>query len=463
MVDRLERVVTASPARLVLLTTSSFYAYAIHFAHVNYLNPVWGYYGYSYRDPGAADLALMALLVVVGAALLPTRIAKPSSIVVLLLFVVVYVPTIVLTLALDAPRLELYGLGLSMLGLGFGCACVSARSSSSDQRESAQQVPGTTFTLVVLAAWVFCCAILIANYRSILTFAFESEVYTQRAAGTATTLGLGYVQTYFANVLSPGLIALGVVKRRWSLVAVGMAGCVLMYMIAAQRTVLLLPIAMFAVLFALRVRSGILRTSSFLLVFLGAVEILSVSLYLDNVVASLMSLFLVNRTLGLPGLTFSQYYDVFGNFGFTWWSHVRGVDFFVAAPASYWNDALWPNLGRMIGDRVYQNYQNNANANLFVGDGVAAAGALGVFVIGMALAVWLAVMDRVARGWDRTFVILVIVPVALSLTNGHLFSTLLSFGGLFWMVMLYAFGSAARPAPIDGSDRLLARGVQDQT
>lgn len=463
MVGRLERVITVSPARLVLLAAAFFYAYAIHFAHVHYLTPVWGYYGYSYRDPSAVDLAAIALLVVVGALLLPTRIGKASSIVVLLLFVVVYVPTIVLTLALDAPRLELYGAGLLALGLGFGCACVAARSSSLAPRESTQRLPGKAFTLFVLAAWIVCCVVLIVNQGSVMAFAFESEVYEQRAAGTATSLGLGYVQTYFANVLSPGLIALGAVKRRWSLVALGTIGCVLMYMIAAQRTVLLLPIAMLAVLIALRVRSGVFRTSSFLLVFLGVAEMVSVTFYQDNIVASVLSLFLVNRTLGLPGLTFHQYYDVFGVSGFTWWSHVRGVDFFVAAPPSYWNDTLWPNLGHMIGDRVYQNYENNANANLFVGDGVAAAGALGVLVIGIVFAVWLAVMDRVARGWDRTFVVLVMVPVALSLTNVHLFTTLLSLGGLFWMVMLYVFRLGARRTPSDSSNRPLARGAQDQT
>ena len=73
-----------------------------------------------------------------------------------------------------------------------------------------------------------------------------------------------------------------------------------------------------------------------------------------------------------------------------------------------------------------------------------------VSLIGIALAVWLAAMDRVARGWDRTFVALVMVPVALSLTNGHLFTTLLSFGGLFWMVMLYVSRLAVRPASIEG-------------
>jgi hypothetical protein len=81
----------------------------------------------------------------------------------------------------------------------------------------------------------------------------------------------------------------------------------------------------------------------------------------------------------------------------------------------------------------------NANANLFAADGVAAAGALGVAVIGIALAVWLWVLDRASAGWSQKFGVLITLPMAVSLTNGSLFTTLLSFGGLFWTLTFYFY------------------------
>jgi hypothetical protein len=148
--------------------------------------------------------------------------------------------------------------------------------------------------------------------------------------------------------------------------------------------------------------------------------------------------------LGLPGLTFSQYYDLFSAGGFTWWSHIKGLSLLIPAPEAYVEDAAWPNLGYMIGDRLYGSIEYNANANLFSGDGVAAAGPLGVGLIAIVLAIWLVWLDRLSQGWNRGFAILVILPIGLSLTNGHLFTTLLSFGGLFWMVTFYLYKPGRR-------------------
>lgn len=212
-----------------------------------------------------------------------------------------------------------------------------------------------------------------------------------------------------------------------------------MYMITAQRTVILLPVVIIAMHFLLRGRRWFFRSSAFALLFLSACVAASAFYYEESLVASFLSQFLVFRTLGLPGLTFSQYFDLFSVDGFTWWSHVRGLDFLVTVPWSFASDPLWPGLGYIIGDRVYDNVANNANANLFSGDGVAAAGAFGVLVIGMVLAGWLALLDRATRGWDRRFVILVMVPLGLSLTNGHFFTTMLSFGGLFWLLVFHYY------------------------
>jgi hypothetical protein len=139
--------------------------------------------------------------------------------------------------------------------------------------------------------------------------------------------------------------------------------------------------------------------------------------------------------LGLPGLTFSQYSDVFRVEGYTYWSHVKGFDLIVDAPRSLGADPAWPGLGYIVGDRLYFNPTNNVNANLFSGDGVAAAGVIGVLLIGTVVACWLVLLDRSAGRWHRGFAFLVTLPLGLSLTNGHFTTTLVSFGGLFWLLV----------------------------
>ena len=234
-------------------------------------------------------------------------------------------------------------------------------------------------------------------------------------------------------------------RSRWLLVAISTAGCVIMFLISAQRTVILLPPAIALVCFALN-KSQLMCASSFLLTALSVSVFLCCAWYEHNIIVGLIATLLVFRTIALPGLTFSQYHDLFANDGFTWWSHIKGLNLLIPAPSSYEMDAAWPNLGYLVGERLYGNIELDANANLFSGDGVAAAGPFGVIVIGLIFAVWLNWLDRASRGWNRSYAMLVILPVALSLTNGHFFTTLLSFGGLFWMLTFYLYkprGSSA--------------------
>jgi len=208
-----------------------------------------------------------------------------------------------------------------------------------------------------------------------------------------------------------------------------------MYMINAQKVALILPVAVTAIYLLLSSRIPLFRTSVFhlmLLVF-GVATLLSLekgSPMVDFAVA-----FLVFRTIAVPALTLSQYNDLFSEYGYTLWSHVKGINLLITAPTELaWNPS-WPGLGYVVGDLVYGDASHNVNANLFASDGAAAAGSLGILAIGCVLFVWIYLLDRFARHWDPRFTIPMVFPCAFSLTNGPLLTSLLSFGGLFWLVL----------------------------
>lgn len=428
--------------RIGLLFAAWAYTFALHFAHIEYLNPVWEYYGFTYRAVDLSEVAFMAFLVTFAVMGLPIKLERASSIVILLLFAVVYVPTVVITLGLDEDRIERYGFSLLMFGLAFVIACLAARPPST--QEPAAHLPGVIFDRFFLLSWWGLLVVLVYSYSSIMTFAGLDAVYEQRAAGASTSLLMGYVQTYFSNVFSPGLIALGLIKRKYWFVLIGAAGGLIIYMITAQRTVFLLPFVIIGLHYSLRSGVSILRRSAFFLLLLTITVMLCVIYYANNSIASFFSTYLVFRTLALPGLTFSQYFDVFGTYGPTWWSHIRGIDLFIAAPDFFASHPSWPGLGYIVGDMAYGNVENNVNANLFSSDGIAAAGSVGVLVIGIVLSVWLVILDRVTRGWDKTLAILVTLPLGLTLTNGPLFTMMLSFGGLFWLLIFHFYKPSAK-------------------
>lgn len=430
--------------RVALIAASLLYAAVLYQSHAGYLNATWDYYGFTHFAFDLRDGLMVALLVVVGALFAPRTLGRPSSVFLLMLYAVVYVPTMVVTGGISPDSMERHASILWALAAAFAIACVAVRLQP--MREGVEGgVPSRRFNAILLLAWGVACLVLVALYWSVMQLVGEEQLYAQRAAGASTGVVVGYTQTYFANVINPALIAIGLVKKRKALVLIGLAGCIVMFMINAQRTVLITPLAILGLYLLLTRRSALLRSTSFLVTLLaGAVATINAT-WQSSSLALALGQYLVFRTLAVPGRTLSQYYEVFSLGGYTWWSHVRGVSAIVTAPAHYANDPKWPALGYFIGDWFYVSPDFNINAHLFSGDGVAAAGPLGIVVTGVALAAWLLVLDRASRGWNRDLVLLLVLPVAITLTNGPLFTILLSFGGLFWTLLFLLHKPRARP------------------
>lgn len=425
-------------ARFVLIASTLLYGASLHLAHATYLFPTWGYFGFTFRAPGIREIIVGVSLLVAVAAAMPKKIDRGSRVVLLCLYVAVYVPAVVISLSLDTEnRIRVYGPVLAMLAVAFLISSAVSRVPSIEPRANARE-PSLGFGLVMLAFWFVCAGVLLVAFWRIMSLVSPGDVYAQRAAGRPSMMILGYVQTYFAYVFSPALIAVGLTRRSFTWCLLGTGGCLIMYMIDAQRTVLLLPAAMVALFVVIRLRTPLLRMTSFpLLVFSGIVT-LCTALAAQNSIANVLSSYFTYRTLAFPGLTVPLYYDLFRVDGFTWWSHVRGISSVVPVPASYAMDPKWPGLGYIVAERVH-GMESNANANLFAGDGVAAGGAIGVLVIGLLLAIYLSVLDGALRSWNRDFAILIAAPLGIVLMNGQFFTAMLSYGGMLWILLFLAF------------------------
>ena len=430
--------------RLGIMLATAVYSYSIFYAYVVYQNPNWEYMGFSFRAPSALEVIALALLLGITALGLPKRLESPSSLILMLLYVVVYVPGLVITFCVDGDRLERYLPFASALSLVFFAS--SLMSTYSRRTRSMHVVyPSKTFVMSMLLIWFLMCFFLVVQYAEVMAIVAFVNVYEQRALGASTGPIMAYIQTYFSSVISPALLAVGLAYRHRMCFAIGVAGCLLMYAINAQKTMLFLPLAMIALHVQMNIWGGILRATWIPVSVFSAITWLAASYWEESVVAGALALFFVNRTIAVPGLTLTQYYEQFSSEGFTFWSHVKGLDLIIPAPQSYAIDPLWPGLGYMLGDRLFGNRDFNMNANLFSGDGIAAAGAIGVLVIGVVFMVFLWILDRVTARWDARFVLLAILPVALALTNGHFFTTLLSFGGLFWLTAFWLMRGARKP------------------
>jgi hypothetical protein len=431
------------------------YAGSLLFAYTEYLYPIWGYYGFLYYEPQFYELAFGAMLLILVSILLPPFLSRPSAIILSILHCVVLVPSIVVTLCVSPNALADYWGVLLALCAGFALAASLVRTFPPRPCPQAGLF-STDLSLAFLLAWLVLFAALFVAYGAIMRFASLEEVYEQRAvAGTLAGTALSYVSSLFGVFLSPALLAIGLTRRKLLYCALGVSGCVVIYMISAQRTAILLPIVIVLVFFAIRKGKSALSLAAVLPAFLAACVFAIVLNLTYQPDGDPLAIYVVFRTLAIPGLTLSQYFDVFSANGFTYWSHVKGISLLVPPPLAFADDKLWPGLGYIVGDRVYGNPILNANANLFSGDGAAAAGALGIIVISTVLGLWLLALDRIAAKWDQRFAMLAVTPIAIQLTNGHFFTMMLSFGGLLWMLVLYYARPSTGPRfPLSAAPRL---------
>lgn len=393
---------------------------------------MWGF------EVASADLyrVLAAIiLLAIPSCLLPSTISKPSSLFVFVTFLFVYVPSIVITIGNYEDSLDTYGVLLATFCIGFSIVCISS-SMIGGGEGSGRDVPTAILGLGMLVVWLIFCLVLLNTYLPMMSFVGLNDIYQQRELGAATSLFMGYIQVYFAYMVSPFLFSYGLVKKNVLYMAIASAGFLIMFMITAERTVILLPFVIFIVYKVCAKSMNSYMHIAMFIVFSTVLNFVISLFYLDSDVVDKLGFYFLTRTIALPGILFSQYYDLFSKLGFTYWSHVTGVGSMVGVPDAYANDAKWPMLGKIVAERVI-GVESNSNASLFATDGAAALGAVGVFVICIIFALWLVVLDSVGSRWNKAFVISALFPVSYALTNGSFFTILSSFGGLLWVVLLF--------------------------
>tara|TARA_R110002124_G_scaffold55108_2_gene156048 strand:+ start:11037 stop:12398 length:1362 start_codon:yes stop_codon:yes gene_type:complete len=420
-----------TPIQLRLANVVASIAYLLLFISLyeSYISIKWAYLLLVYYEPSLWTVVKMVGLVSIAALSLSGRVDRPSSIVVWFLFAFVFVPTVAVSnLITYAPeRFDLPILAMTAVFVASGFIL----SDSSPRRPAFHHIP-EVFVLGMTAIWAVLSLLLFMRYFSILSFAGLDNVYEQRDLAAETKVGVlfSYGRTYYAAVFSPVLMAYGLAARRYQFLALGLLGSGLGYAIAAEKAALILPIIMLGIWQTRRMQLAYtpLYTAS-----IAGLSAFCALLTNHTVIARYFADLILMRAIAVPGQTLSQYHDYFTIHGHTWWSHVRGISSIVPAPTGLSRDPQWPELGRMIGGAFFGfSSGQNSNANLFVSDGVAAGGWIGVLIIGAALVGWLRVLDFSTRQWPSTLVILLLVPVAMALTNGPLTTVLLSFGGLFW-------------------------------
>jgi hypothetical protein len=420
----------------------------------DYASVEWWLYGFDFVPPEMGSLYELAIFILVTAAFLPSHIRSPSSLILILVYLLVIVPAGVCATGMGLLTPEQRVQFFAVLGISYVGACLLNRQPGDALSAPTRHAHHLIVPLSVVLAGILLLYLLY-RYRDIMSFSSLDSLYEQREKGAADTLFDGYAQTYSQYVLSTGLVAFGLVRKNVLLVLFGILGSIANFMITAEKAGFIYPFIIIGVFFMTRARRNFFRSIHFIALSLSTILLVALTLYQDIFAAEFALWYLGIRSMMVPGAFILHYLTFFTDRGFTYFSHIRGLDILIGVPAAYHNDPRWPAIGLIIGEDYFGLDDLNANANFIASDGAASLGLLGVAIAMLGFGLLLKVFDKVSSGVG-ILSLLLLLPIGLTLTNGSLFSVLTSFGGLLWLALFY-FGFSHGHESIAHSRRGLIR------
>lgn len=434
--------------RALLVAGIGLVAGLFHWVYVTWLHPTFGYMGFAYEPPEVLDLALMYGLCVAPSFWMSMRLTRPSQLIVWVLYLAVFIPSTMVPLF--AGMQDLAQTRTLMLVLFAGFAIVSWADRLPLLRLRRLKLSPVVFwsaywiLVAVLLAWV------VEVFRGRMQFVGMGDVYERlrfESRDVAQGTGVNYAVMWLSGALMPFLLSWSLWRRRLAPFCFGIAVLVLLYTTAGLKSILtsaaFTPL-LYVLMAGQRVAFGLKLV--WLTVVLFAV-LNTANLLVDDLSSGhlLFSAIVFARTFGGPGLLTAMYHDFFDSHPLTYYSHVNGINKLIPYPYE-------SGLGMEVGYFYSRNLELNANAHLWCTDGLAALGLPGILLISVGCLLLFWILDSVSANHPPAFAAAAVAYSALNLSNASIFTTLLSGGLIFTILILYLMpvpqaAAAAAPPP----------------
>jgi len=342
----------------------------------------------------------------------------------------VFVPSMFVPLYMGSNRRN--EIALLMVTLFTGLVIVGTSYLLRPLRLPRVQISSRLFFMIFTVVTIGLTLWVIAVFRGNLRIVSFSDVYDLRYAAADLARGslVGYALMWLSGVIGPLLLALGAARGRAFILVAGMLVQILVYSAMGSKSVVVSIVVI--PLFYLILRD---KGAGFGVKFSWGMSVLLFGLYLLSLVprSSLLTtvlLLVFLRIFGNSGLMTGQYYYFFQQNPLTYYSHIKGVSWFIHYP---YQDAVGLEIGNFYAGAV----DYSANAHFWATDGLAALGLPGVLLASFlcALVFWL--LDSAASEHDLRFTAPLVSFATLNVTNISIFTSLLSGGLGLLILMLY--------------------------
>ena len=420
--------------RVLLVLGILGYVVIFQWVYITWLHYNYDYMGFAYNPPPADYLALSFCLSLLPGFFMPIKLLRPSQLIYWVLYLAVFIPAMFVPLYIALQPASDVAMLMISLFAGFlvtGCSYLFPLL-----RLRTSRLPKTVFWLGFAFVTLSLTAWVITVFRDHMRLVSLHNIYKEvrfAADEVMVASSVGYAIMWLSSVFNPFLISWGLVHKRLSFLIAGVLGQVLIYStVGAKSAILSIPI-LFLFYFVLRKHIdhfGLRLIWGVVAVFLLLNSINMVMGDISSGSLKMLSAIIFMRTFGMPGVLAGQYHAFFQDHPLTYLSHVNVVRLLQDYP--YSNP-----VGIEIGNYFYGvDSQMNANVNFWITDGLAGFGLPGILLISLlcALVFWL--LDSTAKGHSPIFTALLVSFAALNISNISLFTTLLS-GGLGFCILIF--------------------------
>lgn len=403
------------------------YVLSLSIAYQAVISPAFAESGLVNRLAGTGAPLLALAFACLPSGWMPIRATRPSDVSLWVIYLIGFVPSLVIPPFLLGAGLSLLPLQLTLTASFLAVLWILRRASlvlpSVELPHAAYAALLGTLAVVGVGGviWVFGFPTGIPSLDTV----GETRAEFKEELTSAGRLA-GYAVWWTGQVVAPLLIAYGIWARRRALAALGVVAFVLVYAVTGFRSMIFGPLLLLGLLTVIRLgrsRFGVVAPA-----FGAAVTVVTVLLGAAGWLVPIS--LLVRRLVVVPGQLMAYYYDFFSGHPTYALSH-SVLGWIVDRPY----DASPPVL---IGQRYFSEPGLNANGNLWA-DGMANFGLPGVFAASLLLALLLLVLDAAARGKPLAVVGPASGMSLWAVTNSGLLTSILTHGiavfiGLAWML-----------------------------
>lgn len=411
------------------------YSYLFYYGYQEFLYQVFEYMGFTIVPHRIDNFLLVAYtyLLAIIPVFLHKGILKISSFLCIFIYLILYVP-IIFTFFFQRESNVLYIMYIQLLFF-IGMVMLFLVDRIPVSRKFYLPSSFDLFKIILVLTWIGTLYIAYV-YRGSLKFASYEDVYIQRSANAdlGADIFTAYFGAWLANVFIPISSTYGLFAKKKLYFISGAVASLIFYMATADKVILLFPFIILCLYYLLRNKN---LNNTFVAISAGLSLIMLGTLLTGLTVFA--SLFWM-RTIGNGGLLTALYHEYFEHHPITVFTHINFIN---AITQSYPYGAK--SLGQVVGAEYFSN-DTNANANFWSTDGIASLGNLGIIFASLLLSIVFYFLNKSTAGYNKLFVICILIPYVSSLLNQSLFSSLLTGGALLIMFIL-SFKSLVKNPP----------------